>query len=333
MTGAIPAFLPNGAALLCHWGRALMDVILHVGAHRTATTSFQHYMRGQRDRLDPCGVAFWGPARTRKTVFPGLFRTVAVDRRHRTARKAEGRVRMMTSRLQDAGYRHLLISDENLIGTSSQNFRRAALYPAIGERMARVMAALDGQVTRIVITIRAQDQWWASCAALIVARGHPVPTARKCAAIAAHPRGWRDVITDLACAAPEAEILVLPFEEAAGHPDALLRAALPTAAPGDRAARWLNRSASLTDLRAVLRREGADPALLPDGTGRWQPFDAPQCATLSEQYADDLHWRAAGAEGLAHLTRNPSRSRAAQDLPAGQLTKGQDNAIGQGHLA
>lgn len=333
MTGAFPAYLPTGAALLGQWGRALMDVILHVGAHRTATTSFQHYMRDQRQSLTRRNIAFWGPDRTRRDIFPGLFRTMAVNRWHHVARRAEGRVKLLTRRAADRGVRSLIVSDENMIGTSALNFRKGALYPAIGERMARIAAAFDGQITNVCLAIRPQEWWWASGAALIVARGHPAPSASKCAAIARNRRGWRDVITDLACAVPGAQITVLPFDGIAGQPHKLLGALLheETAAGGGH--HWRNASAPLQDLRRIMGQQGADPSILPAGQGRWQPFSPAQCAALREQYADDLHWLVAGADGLAQLTENPSRSRAGPSLPPGQQTKGQDHAIGQGHLA
>ena len=50
-----------------------MDVILHIGAHRTATTTFQHYMRGQSSELARAGIGFWGPWRTRGGLFSGVM--------------------------------------------------------------------------------------------------------------------------------------------------------------------------------------------------------------------------------------------------------------------
>lgn len=59
-----------------------MDIILHLGAHRTASTSFQRYMRSVSDALAAGGTGFWGPGRTRK----GLFHRVGT----REARIATG---------------------------------------------------------------------------------------------------------------------------------------------------------------------------------------------------------------------------------------------------
>lgn len=329
MTGVIPVSWPTGAALWTRLGHRLMDVILHLGAHRTATTTFQHYIRDQMEGLTGQGVAYWGPKHTRRSVFPGLFRPAIGTKGRNLARRAEGRVRMFCQQAQSAGVQQLLVSDENLLGTCHQNITAARLYPGAGERTARVSAAFGGRLRRIVLSIRSLDLWWASAAALTVSRGHAVPSARTLSAIAANRRTWRDVITDLACAAPGAEIEVMPFEAHAGRPDAVLRAALEHDAPPDAKLRWLNRSPDLHALRATLTLEGADPGALPDGQGRWQPFDAAQAAALRESYADDLHWLTAGADGLAQLTEDRHPTRADTSLPPGAMTKGQGHDKGQ----
>ncbi|APE42879.1 hypothetical protein BOO69_05160 [Sulfitobacter alexandrii] len=295
-----------------------MDVILHLGAHRTGTTTFQHYVRDHLDTLAQGDIGYWGPARTRKSVFPGLFHAV----NPRRPQRAQGRVRMLAAKAEARGVRRLLISDENMLGSCIDAFRRAALYPAAGEHMARLAAALGGRVSRVVLTIRAQDMWWASASALTAARGHRVHDAAKYAQIARGARGWRDVITDLACALPGADIRVMPFETFAGRPECTLREALDLDLPGDGRLRWLNRSLPLTELRDVLRERGGDPTVLPRGEGRWQPFTLAQAAALREKYADDLHWLAAGADGLATLTQDEIRARAGSNLPPGHMTEG-----------
>ncbi len=306
-----------------------MDVILHLGAHRTATTTFQHYVRDHVDSLAKQDVAFWGPQKSRKSVFPGLFRNSVAQKRCNVAKRAEGRIRMLATQAQARGVRQLLISDENLLGTCVQNLRCERLYPAAGERTARISAAFGGRVRRIVLSIRSQDLWWASACALTVSRGHPVPSAERFEAISLNRRTWRDVIIDLACAAPGAEIEVLSFETLAGRPEQVLRAALAGDVPDDTRLRWLNRSRDLQALRADLLEQGASPDQLPDATGRWQPFTPEQTARLAENYADDLHWLIAGADGLAKLTEDARPTRADKILPLGAMIKGQGYDEGQ----
>ncbi|MEH6740708.1 MAG: hypothetical protein V7695_19510, partial [Sulfitobacter sp.] len=58
---------------------------------------------------------------------------------------------------------------------------------------------------------------------------------------------------------------------------------------------------------------------------RWNPFNTEQAAYLREAYADDMMWLTAGADGLATLTEDPSRTRTGFSLSAGVLTKGQSH--------
>jgi hypothetical protein len=310
-----------------------MDVILHLGAHRTATTTFQHYIRDQQLDLAAQNIEFWGPQRVRKIVFPGLFRNSVARKGRNVARRAEGRIAIHAAQAQMRGVEHLLVSDENLLGTCIQNLRAARLYPGAGERTARMAKAFGGQLRRIVISIRAQDLWWASACALTVSRGHPVPDAARLEAISLSQRTWRDVITDVACAAPDVKIDVLPYESCAGRPDRLLETALATTAQPDLTRRRLNQSPDLHALRAMLNEQGADPDQLPDQTGRWQPFNEMQAARLRENYADDLHWLTAGADGLARLTEDKTPKRADTGLPHGAMTKGHTYDPPERHLA
>ncbi|MEM9697911.1 MAG: hypothetical protein AAF943_03905 [Pseudomonadota bacterium] len=312
----------------------MMDVTVHLGAHRTATTSFQHYAQDQEAFLAAERVAVWGPKRTRQSVFPGFFRNARAKKGRDVAQRAAGRLRLHMAQAENQGVERLLISDENLLGTPIDMLRQGRLYPAAGERVARLAQALDTRFSSVVLSIRSLDLWWASICALSVSRGHPMPSSDDLRAIAAHRRGWRDVVTDIACAIPEgAEIKVLPFERFAGQPEALLSTALSVDAPADGGQRWLNRSADLDTLRSTFTADGRDAAQLPDEAGRWQPFEPEQIALLRELYADDMHWLVAGADGLATSIEERSLTRADTSASQAVTTKGHFHDTSQGQLA
>jgi hypothetical protein len=133
----------------------------------------------------------------------------------------------------------------------------------------------------------------------------------------------------MACGLPQVEIKVLPFEQLAGQFDKVLTEATDHSAPQDGAESWLNRSLDADRLRAKMNEFGTPAASLPahlaTGEGRWNPFSKQQSANLRESYADDMMWLAAGADGLATLTEDPSRTRANLSLPSGALKKGQSH--------
>lgn len=335
MKGPTLSIRPTGAAVPRQAGSAQMDVTLHIGAHRTGTTTFQHGVRQHLAALHEHGIGVWGPERTRKSVFPGLFQNSTAPRKRNPALRAQGRARMLAARAEQDGLKQLLVSDENMLGSCAHSLRHRALYPAAGERMARVSAAFAGRINRIVLSVRAQDVWWASAMALVVERGHPVPTPARRAAICNSARTWRDVITDISCAVPEAEICVLPYEHFANRPHAVLSAAVGFDLPYAKAHKVprLNASWELRKLRALVAEQAGDLTHLPDLDGRWQPFTPEQQARLAEDYADDMHWLIAGADGLATLTEDTLRRKVETHPHPGQMTKGHGYDDRQGQLA
>lgn len=333
MISHIPAYGPVGAALLSKTGGSYMDIILSLGAHRSASTSYQHYISDNREGLSERGIGYWGPKRMRGGMLAGLFPVPFVANGRNLTRRAQGRIRMNLSRCEKNAVQTLVVSDENLIGTMRNCVRTKTLYPAVGDRIARVAEAFGGDIKRIVMSIRAQDLWWSSAIAYTVARGHAVPTSLAVEMMACSTRTWRDVITDLACAVPSADIVIAPFEQFAGQPQALLEATLNAPAPVDTAHHWRNRTPDLPHLRALLKEQGSDPDLVPQGTGRWNPFTPQQAAQLREHYADDQHWLHAGADGLARLATDPTRTQTGTSLHAGILTEGRNHDIRQEKLA
>lgn len=298
-----------------------MRVTLHIGAHRCATTTFQNYLRHNAEDLRAgARIGFWGPRRTRRGLLSGLIPAPGPVPRRDMQRRAEGRVRINLAKAADKGLEQLIVSDENMMGSMRENAAMAALYCGVGERMARVGQAFGGQIGTVILNIRAQDSYWPSALGYLTARGRAVPSPTLQERIAASTRGWRDVITDIACALPEARLQVLPFEVFGGRPDVQLATMTGQRAPTRHAREWLNATPRLPDLRGMVCDEVA--GRLPAGNGRWNPF-GPECrAALREAYADDMMWLAAGADGLAELIQNPDNKRPGQSPAANDLTRG-----------
>lgn len=332
MKEGILASWPNGAAPSQRAGR-IMDVILHLGSHRTGSTTFQSYMRRSSLELAQNGVGYWGPLRTRQGLFSGIMPSPRLNTGRDAQRRAEGRVQIQLARTDHTGMRKLLVSDENMIGSVRENLRCRALYPAIGERMARYARAFEGHVSRIVLNIRAQDLYWASAVSYGVSRGHCMLPPEAIAKVAASRRTWRDVITDLSCAMPGIEIKVLPFERFQGRPDAMLAACSGEATPANTNSEWLNRAPDAQELRRILAQRGDIASLRVLGAGRWLPFDETQRATLREAYADDMHWLISGADGLATLTEDTDHIGTGNIPHFGPLTRGRGHDTQERYVA
>lgn len=333
MTGPFPYMWPNRAAVRQRAGRR-MDVTLHLGTHRTGSTTFQSYMARHSNTFQTRGRSFWGPKRTRGGLFAGLQPNMKLSSgRRKLQKRAQGRVHMHLDLAAKAGITNLLISDENMIGSVRSNLRKRSLYPAIGERLARIAPALEGHSIRVMLNIRAQDLFWASSAACGVARGHPMLQGLAFDEITENTRTWRDVIQDLSCALPDAEIVVLPFERFAGRPDAMLRCGADWDAPMDAENEWLNRAPNTAKLQEILQDRGTAAPELQGVPRRWQPFGPEQVAALRENYADDMFWLTAGADGLATLTEDTDQTRVGITPPFGLYNKGQGHELQERHLA
>lgn len=284
-----------------------MDIILHMGAHRCATTTFQQFLEHNAASLGRDGTIAWTPERLRS----GMLSVVLVRAQDITpeidyrARRSAGLVAVEVERARRCGAARLVLSEENMIGAIRNNLRAGALYPDIAVRLARMRMALGAPWTRIALSIRSQDHYWASSLSFGLSHGHRVPDAGMLAALVAQPRRWRDVVTVLTRTAPEADIVVLPFERFASRPEVQLSEITVQSVPANLVARrqWRNMSARRDKLRRILilRGEAQLAGALPPGDGRWMPFDEGQQAELRAQYRADLDWLAGGADGLARL--------------------------------
>lgn len=299
-----------------------MDITLHIGAHRTASTTLQQFLDRNTAALHQSGVEVWTPARTRKGLFSGLFErpediTEVIAQR---ATRSCGLIAIETERALRAGRAQLLISDENIIGTTRNNLRQQQLYPLLADRMHRFCPAFDGKLRRIGLSIRSYDTFWASCLAFGITQGFRMPLMADLDHYITQPRRWRDVVRDVATAFPGAEILVWPFERFAGQPDtqlSFLTGGLLPVLPMAGARDWNNPSPRCDKLRMILSLRGEVDLgrTLTDQAGRWMPFDEAQRVAFRAQYAVDLDWLRQGADGLARLVEQPRQAARSDKNP------------------
>ena len=108
-----------------------MTIILHLGAHRTGTTTFQSLLDRNRADLARRGLAVWTPARTRGGLLDGLVQRPcdATPQDDWRAKRSCGRIRMERARLAGQGQERLLLSEENLLGAIRNNLRERCLFP------------------------------------------------------------------------------------------------------------------------------------------------------------------------------------------------------------
>ncbi|ABG31637.1 hypothetical protein CEP88_19870 [Roseobacter denitrificans] len=304
-----------------------MDIILHIGAHRTGVASFQDYLRRHAEALSACDIACFQPARS--TTFPDA-RTVS---RVGLTAQDYGCVQSQMDQARQRGMQTLLISDADSLGSVAQNIEQRRLYPAAGARLKQVAGRLGAQISTVLISIRSLETYWCSALAHGISQGLDVPDRDALAQIARDARGWRDVITDISDALPRTTIAVLPFEDFRGRSDLILAQGAGLDAPFDTQRAWLNRMPRLPELRRVLNDRGAASSDLPFGMGRWNPFTNEEHAALREIHADDIMWLTAGADGRATLREDRRPERAGPTLPRMAQNKGQEDELDKRQMA
>ncbi|MEL6957600.1 MAG: hypothetical protein AAGL89_01455 [Pseudomonadota bacterium] len=277
-----------------------MDICLHLGAHRTATTSFQSALRSNTAHLARCGLTCWTPAKTRDGLMRGLIRhpedaTLQDDEQ---GLRSVGRLKITLHKLEADGHRALLISEPNMLGTGQTNLRTHLLYPQLDERLRRFVPAFGDRPLTVGLSIRSYEDYWTSllCSQFRVRMAGA--GAERLDRLTTQPRRWRRLIRDIARVLPQAHIVVWAFEQMGARSNDQLNALWPQGqavlSGGDP---WLARS---PDLFTLQQMGYTAPKGQGDGKGvRWMPFDEDQRSVLRAEYRQDLAWLRAGAEGLA----------------------------------
>jgi hypothetical protein len=272
-----------------------MDFTLHIGAHRTATTTLQRYLAEQKAALAQRGVAVWGPPHTRDGRLAGLLGDPGhvSTQRAALARRSGNRVRLAHQMLADTGHTRMILSEENLLGSLRENLGLGVLYPTAARRLVRLAEA-----------IRSHESYWPSVIAHMLRRGFSMPDAEVLAHVSYVPRSWRDVIEDVAETFPGAEILVWSYERMGGLPHVAARAltGVPLAVPTRPL--HLNASPSAEALRSALVFSDCDASVIHAEGARFVPFSPSQRRGLRAAYADDIAWLTTGADGLATYIDN-----------------------------
>ncbi|MBO9473598.1 hypothetical protein J7413_08615 [Shimia sp. R10_1] len=292
--------------------RAAMDVILHVGAHLSGVSTLASYLNRNRRSLQANGLAVWTTEHTRKGLFDGVTLRSGLHGVERRRARGAGRVRLRAAMLERDKVKDLMVLEPDMLGSLTNNLTSERLYPAAGERVARFVHAFGGRVKRVIIGMRALEDYWGGALAHGLRQGHALPDAAKLERLVTQPRSWRKVVMDLACAAPDAEILVIPYERLGARPEVVLGYAVSGRfeAPTNFRLNGLAQVPKLPELREILQDRRETPDALPNGMGRWHPFDAFKVDILREIYVEDLAWLRAGADGLAYLIEDSTPERA-----------------------
>jgi len=124
-------------------------IIMHLGAHKTASTHLQRSLKKNQNRLNAAGYTYFTPKQCRDALFPITLRLRDGGDRAALQKHAE----MMFHGAAN-GNANLILSDENIIGHLNQLFNNDLIYPWSNFRTARFFALLPDHRFELFISLR-----------------------------------------------------------------------------------------------------------------------------------------------------------------------------------
>ncbi len=236
--------------------------MLHIGAHRTGTTSLQKFLKKNQANLLGNDIQCIVPPDTR-------------DGHLNSTNLSASRV---------------IISEENMLGTMEANYFSASMYPKVSEKLNRYDKLISKDAL-IFLSVRNYVDWWSSLLAFTIKNGLGVPKPERISEIANLSRNWVDVVHGLRSFAKNSEIVVRDFSWKTENPKQQLRQVTGWKEfddlPAERS--YHNVSPNINSLIAALvERERHEDIIQLPKTAYYQPFASKEVERLDQKYLEDL---------------------------------------------
>jgi len=203
VTGALEAFIDQHR------------VVVHLGAHKTATTFLQNSLNAARADLAVAGCQLLLPVDLRGQE---QVRRVAPwngpDRRRAVQAGTQAALRALIEEAAGApGTRRVVLSEESLIGSSHSNLTSAALYPDFADNLRLFPRALDHPNVTFLFAVREYGAFFSSNLTTTARRGKLFNTEDLRARLPRLPRRWPDILGELRVAFPFARLRTWRYED------------------------------------------------------------------------------------------------------------------------
>ncbi|KAA9130266.1 hypothetical protein F3N42_13080 [Marinihelvus fidelis] len=264
-------------------------VLLHIGLHKTATTSIQDYLQANQAALAAAGVGYVGRKQWRAGAAPGKH----------SGQRLKG---WMASCKEPV----LMLSEENLIGVP-RDFSVGRVYPRARKRIRSLLGVTGELPVDLVLVLRNPARFLVSIYCEYVRNNHYVPVESFLGQHDLREFSWRQVFDWLTDLPEQVRVHLIPFEpEFGGGVDRIVGQLLDCAGvdrsslsafPGQKsrssysaeeiaAAAELARRADAETASAFLRMLDQQGRRFGDTT--FTPISSRRVAQLTERYHRDL---------------------------------------------
>lgn len=189
------------------------EVIVHLGAHKTATTYIQSALKAQRKVLAAEGVT---------VLLPGDLRATGVLGRSRPDRGGPNSAErgsgldiagLLNGLASDPTVHRIVLSEESIIGAPRINLSTKSLYPDLVRKCRRLPVALNHPNVTFLFALRDYGSFFSSNITTAVRRGNVFALDDLRPAFLTLHRNWVDVVSDLRRAFPAVALKIWRYED------------------------------------------------------------------------------------------------------------------------
>lgn len=199
-----------------------VDVVVHFGAHKTATTFLQKYLKNASVDLRRKGVGYLSLDVCRATVMPYISKSSKLSGMmgnvnpgamwHSIAEVSESVV------ASGEALRRLVISDENLAGPALAILNKSVLYPAASSRLRILVNQFPDVRVKLMVSIRDYADFIPSVYCELLRRQKLAPLSKMLDRHRNIVLSWPKYLGEIAAALPECDVLYWSYEDFIGSP-------------------------------------------------------------------------------------------------------------------
>lgn len=279
----------------------LERVCVHLGAHKTATT----YMQGTFESIRSSGTAgYLGLLTPRdcRSITGLTFHTFG-----RTVEEIDG-IASLSCKLLDEwllselarGASWILLSDEQILGSSRLNISSEVLYPGLRDRLRCIPSSWRSQNLSFFLAVRNYADFFSSSYATTVRRGLRLSfSSERRMNLSKLPRRWTHVVYDVLDCFPNANLHIWRYEDFSVLREKLVRAATGWNGAIDWQDSWSMKSLTHEEMEIALSSRFGDitprqirtlaATRYPEPHRKYDPWEEHLRLLLDDHYGEDCN--------------------------------------------